>query len=124
MALGIDTFILSGYPHLEEAYRFAELVFPLLPLGHKAADGAGQRSIPARSARPLPTIIVPLQRHGVSHERPRRKNRDLPRADKFIQWLVPLAIILVWQSGRAAGLIPSAGAACPDRCRRGGLEAC
>ncbi|MEN3285975.1 MAG: alkanesulfonate monooxygenase [Bradyrhizobium sp.] len=28
--LGIDTFILSGYPHLEEAYRFAELVFPLL----------------------------------------------------------------------------------------------
>ncbi len=29
--LGIDTFILSGYPHLEEAYRFAELVFPLLP---------------------------------------------------------------------------------------------
>ncbi len=35
MALGIDTFILSGYPHLEEAYRFAELVFPLLLLGQK-----------------------------------------------------------------------------------------
>ena len=34
MAAGIDTFILSGYPHLEEAYRFAELVFPLLPLAH------------------------------------------------------------------------------------------
>jgi alkanesulfonate monooxygenase len=30
--IGIDTFILSGYPHLEEAYRFAELVFPLLAL--------------------------------------------------------------------------------------------
>ena len=30
--LGIDTFILSGYPHLEEAYRFAELIFPLLSL--------------------------------------------------------------------------------------------
>lgn len=29
--LGIDTFILSGYPHLEEAYRFAELTFPYLP---------------------------------------------------------------------------------------------
>jgi alkanesulfonate monooxygenase len=29
-SLGVDTFILSGYPHLEEAYRFAELVFPLL----------------------------------------------------------------------------------------------
>jgi alkanesulfonate monooxygenase len=30
--LGLDHFILSGYPHLEEAHRFAELVFPLLPL--------------------------------------------------------------------------------------------
>ncbi|WP_083842489.1 LLM class flavin-dependent oxidoreductase, partial [Bradyrhizobium sp. ORS 375] len=30
--IGIDTFILSGYPHLEEAYRFAELVFPKLGL--------------------------------------------------------------------------------------------
>ena len=29
--LGIGTFVLSGYPHLEEAIRFAELVFPLLP---------------------------------------------------------------------------------------------
>lgn len=29
--MGIDTFVFSGYPHLEEAYRFAELVFPLLP---------------------------------------------------------------------------------------------
>ena len=31
-SLGIDTFILSGYPHLEEAYRFSELVFPHLSL--------------------------------------------------------------------------------------------
>lgn len=29
--LGADTFILSGYPHLEEAYRVAELLFPRLP---------------------------------------------------------------------------------------------
>ena len=28
--LGVDRFVLSGYPHLEEAFRFAELVFPLL----------------------------------------------------------------------------------------------
>ena len=26
--IGAETFVLSGYPHLEEAYRFAELVFP------------------------------------------------------------------------------------------------
>ncbi|MGZ4160198.1 MAG: FMNH2-dependent alkanesulfonate monooxygenase [Neobacillus sp.] len=35
LALGIDTFVLSGYPHLEEAYQFAELVFPLLPLKNR-----------------------------------------------------------------------------------------
>ncbi|HEY8347700.1 MAG TPA: FMNH2-dependent alkanesulfonate monooxygenase [Symbiobacteriaceae bacterium] len=29
-ALGVDTFVLSGYPHLEEAYYVAELLFPLL----------------------------------------------------------------------------------------------
>ncbi|WP_434654843.1 FMNH2-dependent alkanesulfonate monooxygenase [Pseudomonas sp. R3-56] len=28
--LGIDTFIFSGYPHLEESYRVAELLFPHL----------------------------------------------------------------------------------------------
>ena len=32
--LGIDTFVLSGYPHLEEAYRVGELLFPRLPLTH------------------------------------------------------------------------------------------
>ncbi|MES2741217.1 MAG: FMNH2-dependent alkanesulfonate monooxygenase [Pseudomonadota bacterium] len=37
-ALGIDTFILSGYPHLEESYRFAELVFPLLGKGKAGAE--------------------------------------------------------------------------------------
>lgn len=40
MAIGIDTFILSGYPHLEEAYRFSELVFPLLPLAQERSSHA------------------------------------------------------------------------------------
>jgi alkanesulfonate monooxygenase len=30
--LGIDTFIFSGYPHLEESYRVAELLFPHLDI--------------------------------------------------------------------------------------------
>lgn len=30
--LGIETFVLSGYPHLEEAYRTAELLFPKLKI--------------------------------------------------------------------------------------------
>jgi alkanesulfonate monooxygenase len=45
--LGIETFICSGYPHLEEAYRVAELLFPLLPLSH-ARDSS---SAPAEEIR-------------------------------------------------------------------------
>jgi len=37
-ALGIETFVLSGYPHLEEAYRIAELLFPLLPVERSASS--------------------------------------------------------------------------------------
>ena len=33
--IGIESFIFSGYPHLEESYRFAELVFPLLGYNQK-----------------------------------------------------------------------------------------
>lgn len=36
-ALGLEHFVLSGYPHLDEAHRFAELVFPLLPLERQQA---------------------------------------------------------------------------------------
>lgn len=42
-SLGIDTFVLSGYPHLEEAYQFAELVFPLLSLNSKRNTGLDTR---------------------------------------------------------------------------------
>ena len=44
-SLGIDTFVLSGYPHLEEAYQFAELVFPLLPLNNKVSLASGNQPI-------------------------------------------------------------------------------
>jgi alkanesulfonate monooxygenase len=45
-ALGLDKFILSGYPHLEEAYRFAELVFPLLSRRAQARLAGGSLSGP------------------------------------------------------------------------------
>jgi alkanesulfonate monooxygenase len=54
MDLGIEQFILSGYPHLEEAYRFAELVFPRVPL--KATTGRDSR--PARNAGPFGEMIA------------------------------------------------------------------
>lgn len=50
--LGIDTFIFSGYPHLEEAYRFAELVFPKLPLNNLPT------ATPSRYLSPIGEIIA------------------------------------------------------------------
>jgi alkanesulfonate monooxygenase len=62
MEVGIESFILSGYPHLEECYRFAELVFPLLPL--KATTGR-ERAV-ARNAGPFGEMLanepLPVQR--------------------------------------------------------------
>ncbi len=46
--VGADTFIFSGYPHLEEAYRVAELLLPRLPLNRP--PGLPER---ARQHRPL-----------------------------------------------------------------------
>ena len=54
MSIGIDRFILSGYPHLEECYRFAELVFPLLPLKPSTGVDRGE----ARNAGPFGEIIA------------------------------------------------------------------
>lgn len=65
---GIDTFILSGYPHLEEAYSFGERVLPLLPLDHDddtrpqrleaSGETVGNDYRPARSGteRPVSTL--------------------------------------------------------------------
>ncbi|MGV8924501.1 MAG: FMNH2-dependent alkanesulfonate monooxygenase [Ewingella sp.] len=46
--LGIDTFIFSGYPHLEEAYRVSELLFPHLDLATAEQDTTVKRAIEAR----------------------------------------------------------------------------
>ncbi|RZT41936.1 FMNH2-dependent alkanesulfonate monooxygenase [Cupriavidus agavae] len=55
--LGIDTFVLSGYPHLEEAYRFAELVFPLLP--RKVRDKLPGQVLSGPFGEVMATGIVP-----------------------------------------------------------------
>jgi alkanesulfonate monooxygenase len=59
MRIGIDTFIFSGYPHLEEAYRFAELVFPLLPLAHRSPL-SGERGGPVGET--IANDILPAER--------------------------------------------------------------
>ncbi|MGW6638736.1 LLM class flavin-dependent oxidoreductase [Streptomyces cyaneofuscatus] len=52
-ALGIDEFVLSGYPHLEEAYWFGEGVLPRL-------DDAGLWTHPAGPVRPAPATEIPF----------------------------------------------------------------
>jgi len=62
--LGIRHFILSGYPHLEEAYRVAELLFPRLPIELPSSD-PGQLvlapfgEIIANDAVPTPASVAP-----------------------------------------------------------------
>jgi alkanesulfonate monooxygenase len=63
MALGIDTFIMSGYPHLEEAYRFAELVLPLLPLRGRARSGAPRSVNTGPFGETIANEQLPLRQH-------------------------------------------------------------
>lgn len=59
MAVGADRFILSGYPHLEEAHRFAELVMPLLaPPAQASRPWAAANTGPFGEAIPAPARAV------------------------------------------------------------------
>jgi alkanesulfonate monooxygenase len=51
-ALGISEFVLSGYPHLEEAYWFAEGVLPILAERGLWSTPLADQHSPARSATP------------------------------------------------------------------------
>ncbi len=62
MALGVDSFILSGYPHLEESYRFAELVFPHLPLAEGTGRERGHISNEGPFGEMLANEPLPVQR--------------------------------------------------------------
>jgi alkanesulfonate monooxygenase len=56
--LGIETFIFSGYPHLEESYRFAELVFPLLGKGAQS----GEQSLTGPFGEMMASDILPKKK--------------------------------------------------------------
>jgi alkanesulfonate monooxygenase len=56
-ALGIDEFILSGYPHLEEAYWFGEGVLPELARRGRWSHPAGR---PATATAAVPFAGVPI----------------------------------------------------------------
>jgi alkanesulfonate monooxygenase len=63
--LGIETFILSGYPHLEEAYRVADLLFPHLPISLRSERLIGNVTGPfgelvANEYKPRTTTATPV----------------------------------------------------------------
>ena len=59
-ALGIDTFILSGYPHLEEAYRTAELLFPRAgDRPRRRRRGQPDRPVRRDDGQPVPPTLPP-----------------------------------------------------------------
>lgn len=57
--LGVDTVIASGYPHLEEAYRVAELLFPKLNLKHQIGETE------LRFPNVSPSFVAPPLRAGL-----------------------------------------------------------
>ncbi|WP_152224022.1 FMNH2-dependent alkanesulfonate monooxygenase [Pseudomonas sp. SCB32] len=59
--LGIDSFIFSGYPHLEEAYRFAELVFPLLPEPYASLAGRGVTNLTGPFGEMIANDVLPVR---------------------------------------------------------------
>ena len=59
--LGIESFIFSGYPHLEEAYRFAELVFPLLPEPYASLAGRGVTNLTGPFGEMIANDVLPAK---------------------------------------------------------------
>lgn len=59
--LGIESFIFSGYPHLEEAYRFAELVFPLLPEPYASLAGRGITNLTGPFGEMIANDVLPAK---------------------------------------------------------------
>ena len=71
--LGIDEFILSGYPHLEEAYWFGEGVVP---------DAASAAALAApRPARVAPQTVVPFDADASRRHKRRRAAAATDRTD-------------------------------------------
>lgn len=56
--IGVDTVVASGYPHLEEAYRVAELLFPELNLNHPTTDTRLDFTSISPSLAPPPGLLT------------------------------------------------------------------
>jgi hypothetical protein len=132
--LGIDTFVLSGYPHLEEAYRFAELVFrccrqragkarrrqPGGPFGEtvanlyspraaasepllQSASRSECRKAEGESMSDVQTLTLQSAAQPARPPVPRLELLARQFALRLLPWLLPVALIAVWQAASAYG---------------------
>lgn len=60
--IGADTIIASGYPHLEEAYRVAELLFPKLNLRHPTHEALPRSHVNPSFSAPIASDSHAAQR--------------------------------------------------------------
>lgn len=96
-ALGIDSFVLSGYPHLEEAYRVGELLFPLLDV---AIPEIPQPQPLNPQGEAVANDFIPVKS---------RKAKEEIMATPVKKWLLrvapvlPVGIVAVWQLASSVG---------------------
>lgn len=95
--LGIESFIISGYPHIEECYRFAELVFLKLPL--KATTGNNLGS--ARNAGSFGEVTANVWRCRFASRNPHRQGLVVPGGG-FAGATVALHLLKLQQSANLA----------------------
>lgn len=97
-ALGIDSFIFSGYPHLEEAYRVGELLFPLLdvavpsvpqPQSLRLQEKPSLTSLSRVKWRRAEEVVMAKSTH--------------PLLLRLAPWLLPVGTVIVWQLASSVG---------------------
>ena len=103
-----------GYPHLEEAYRLAESVFPLLPATPTGVNRFGNTGpfgeTVANESRPAESSSAgdrggPIIR--LAEILPRGRAGHLPGIGGFIPWILPISVMIVWQIACSTGYVPT-----------------
>lgn len=97
-ALGIDSFVLSDYPHLEEAYRVGELLFPHLDVAipeipqpqplNPQGEAVANDFIPRKVAQAKEEIMATPVKKWLLRVAP---------------WFLPVGIVAVWQLASSVG---------------------
>lgn len=97
-ALGIDSFIFSGYPHLEEAYRVGELLFPLLDV---AVPSIPQPQNCACRGKRSPTSLSRVKWRKAEETLMAKSTH--PLLLRLAPWLLPVGTVIVWQLASSVG---------------------